>query len=158
MKNQSVLQKSVQNGSGEEVTYRTREQSAELGKSLRERVSRSSHAGWMPAAKRRDPVDLLIESSRGREPNLVPVRYGRMLQSPFAFFRGSASIMAADLATTPRSGIQVQLCGDCHLMNFGGFASPERTVMFDINDFDETIPGPWEWDLKRLAASMVIAS
>src|SRR4051812_48951053 len=126
MKTQTAtLKKAPQRAPDHEPHFPTRDQSEELGKSVREKVPRSSHAGWMPSAKRRDAVDMLVESNRGRELNLIPVRYGRMLQSPFAFFRGAASIMAADLSTTPRSGIQVQLCGDCHLMNFGGFASPE---------------------------------
>jgi uncharacterized protein (DUF2252 family) len=100
---------------------------------------------------------LLIQSNKGRIPNLIPIRYGRMMQSPFAFYRGAAAIMAADLALTPTSGIRVQTCGDCHLMNFGGFGTPERDIIFDINDFDETLPAPWEWDLKRLAVSFVVA-
>jgi uncharacterized protein (DUF2252 family) len=104
-----------------------------------------------------DPIQLLEESSKGRIPELLPIRYGRMMQSPFAFYRGAAAIMAADLAQTPVTGLRVQVCGDCHLVNFGGFATPERRLIFDINDFDETLPGPWEWDLKRLAASFVIA-
>jgi uncharacterized protein (DUF2252 family) len=127
------------------------------GKALREKVSRRSHAGWKPHANRPDPIDLLIESSQGRMPKLVPIRYGRMMQSPFAFYRGAAAIMASDLARTPATKIRVQACGDCHLMNFGGFATPERHLAFDINDFDETLPAPWEWDVKRLAASLVIA-
>src|SRR5213595_1684674 len=107
---------------------------------------------------RRDPIELLIQSSKDRIPNLVPIRYGRMMQSPFAFYRGAAAIMAADLALTPTAGIRVQACGDCHLMNFGGFGTPERRIIFDINDFDETLPAPWEWDLKRLVASFVLAA
>ena len=128
------------------------------GKALRDAVSRTAHAGWEPSEGRRDPVEILIESNAGRLPDLVPIRFGRMLQSPFAFYRGAAAIMAADLASTPRSGLTVQLCGDAHLMNFGAFATPERNVIFDINDFDETLPGPWEWDLKRLTASVVVAA
>ena len=120
-------------------------------------VRRRSHATWTEPTNRRDPVELLIQSNRGRIPNLIPVRYGRMMQSPFAFFRGAAAIMAADLALTPTPGIRVQTCGDCHLMNFGGFGTPERRIIFDINDFDETLPAPWEWDLKRLAVSFVLA-
>ena len=127
------------------------------GKTLRQRVSRKSHAGWHAPAHRRDPIDILIQSGEGRLPELLPIRYGRMLQSPFSFYRGGAAIMAADLATTPVMGIRAQLCGDCHLLNFGTFATPERRLLFDINDFDETLPGPWEWDVKRLAASFVIA-
>ena len=99
----------------------------------------------------------MSESNEGRLPNLIPIRFGRMMQSPFAFYRGSAALMVSDLAATPRSGLTVQACGDAHLMNFGGFATPERNIVFDINDLDETLPAPWEWDLKRLVASMVIA-
>jgi uncharacterized protein (DUF2252 family) len=128
------------------------------GKALRDKVPRSSHAGWKPAPRRRDPVELLSESNAGRVADLIPIRFGRMSASPFAFYRGSAALMAADLATTPTSGLRVQACGDAHLMNFGGFATPERNVVFDINDLDETLPAPFEWDLKRLAASVVIAA
>jgi uncharacterized protein (DUF2252 family) len=110
------------------------------------------------ARKRRDPIEVLVASNEGRMPELVPIRFGRMLQSPFTFYRGSAAIMAADLASTPNSGLRVQACGDAHLLNFGGFATPERQVVFDVNDLDETLPAPWEWDLKRLAASVVIAA
>jgi uncharacterized protein (DUF2252 family) len=128
------------------------------GRALRDAVPRASHAEWKPRKDRRDPIELLMESNEGRVPSLVPIRFGRMSASPFAFYRGSAVLMAADLATTPASGIRVQACGDAHLMNFGGFATPERNVIFDINDLDETLPAPWEWDLKRLAASVVIAA
>jgi uncharacterized protein (DUF2252 family) len=128
------------------------------GKALRDALPRSSHAPWKRAADRPDPIALLQQSDPDRLPELVPIRYGRMLQSPFAFYRGSAAVMASDLAKTPSTGLRVQACGDCHLMNFGGFASPERNVLFDINDFDETLPAPWEWDVKRLVASMVLAS
>jgi uncharacterized protein (DUF2252 family) len=127
------------------------------GKRLREQCPRGSHGAWRAPANRRDPIDILIDSSTGRLPQLIPIRYGRMMQSPFAFYRGAAAIMAADLSRTPNSGIRVQACGDCHLMNFGGFATPERNIVFDINDFDETLPAPWEWDVKRLAASFVVA-
>jgi len=127
------------------------------GKKLREKVPRSSQAHWTSPANRADPVELLKESDRGRLPNLLPIRYARMRESPFAFFRGSAALMAADLATTPATGIRVQACGDCHVANFGGFGTPERQLVFDINDFDETLPAPWEWDVKRLAASIVLA-
>jgi uncharacterized protein (DUF2252 family) len=120
-------------------------------------VPRSDHAAWQPPPDRADPVALLEESSRPRIPQLVPIRYGRMLASPFTFLRGSPVVMAQDLAATPVSGIRVQACGDAHLMNFGVYASPERNLLFDLNDFDETLPGPWEWDLKRLAASCVVA-
>ncbi len=126
------------------------------GKAARERVPRASHAKVKLSSKR-DPIGILQQSDDGRLPELVPIRYGRMLRSPFAFFRGAAAIMAADLAHTPSSGILVQACGDCHLKNFGGFATPERNIIFDINDFDETSPAPWEWDVKRLATSFVLA-
>ena len=128
------------------------------GKALRDAVSRESQGGWKPPKGRRDPIEVLTASNEGRLPELVPIRFGRMLQSPFAFYRGSAAIMAADLASTPNSGLRVQACGDAHLLNFGGFATPERQVVFDINDLDETLPAPWEWDLKRLTASVVIAA
>ena len=127
------------------------------GKEARNRTSRSSHSGWAPASDRPDPVGLLAEQNRSREPDLVPVRHGRMLVSPFTFYRGAAKIMAADLDGTPVAGLQVQLCGDAHLSNFGMFASPERRLLFDLNDFDETLPGPFEWDVKRMAASFTIA-
>ncbi len=127
------------------------------GKALREKVPRSSHAAWEPDPNRPDPVALIEESNQGRLPQLVPIRYGRMLESPFSFFRGAASIMAYDLSRQTATGLIVQACGDCHLMNFGGYATPERNLVFDVNDFDETLPAPWEWDLKRLTASLVIA-
>jgi uncharacterized protein (DUF2252 family) len=127
------------------------------GKDARGLAPRSSHGGWEPAASRPDPIALLEEQAESRVPELIPVRYGRMLASPFTFYRGAALVMAADLAATPRADINVQLCGDAHLTNFGLFGSPERKLMFDINDFDETLPGPWEWDVKRLAASMEVA-
>lgn len=128
------------------------------GKALRERTPRSGQGRWRRRPDRADPISLLRAGDLGRVPELVPIRYGRMLASPFAFYRGSAGIMAADLAHTPATGLRVQLCGDCHVMNFGGFATPERNIIFDINDFDETLPGPWEWDLKRLAASLQLAA
>ena len=128
------------------------------GSALREVVSREAQGGWKPPKKRRDPIDVLTASNEGRMPELVPIRFGRMLQSPFTFYRGSAAIMAADLASTPNSGLRVQACGDAHPLNFGGFATPERKVVFDVNDLDETLPAPWEWDLKRLSASIVIAA
>jgi uncharacterized protein (DUF2252 family) len=127
------------------------------GKALREKCPRKAHAGWEAPADRADPIALLKQSSEGRIEELLPIRYGRMLQTPFTFYRGAAAVMAADLARTPVSGARVQACGDCHLLNFGGFATPERRLVFDINDFDETLPAPWEWDLKRLATSFVIA-
>ncbi len=128
------------------------------GKALRKKVPRNSHADWAAAANRPDPIAVLRDSDRGRLPDLLPIRYGRMRQSPFAFFRGSAAVMAWDLSKTPATGIRVQACGDCHASNFGGFASPERRLLFDINDFDETLNAPWEWDIKRLAASIILAS
>ena len=129
----------------------------EAGKLIRRKVPRTAHAKWEPAADRPNPVDVLEATNKSRLQDLVPIRFGRMLQSPFAFLRGSAAVMAADLAKTPATGIRVQACGDCHLMNFGAYASPERNLLFDINDFDETLHAPWEWDVKRLAASIVVA-
>jgi uncharacterized protein (DUF2252 family) len=128
------------------------------GKEARDRTPRSSHTGWEPAGDRPDPVGLLQEQNATREPDLVPVRHGRMLVSPFTFYRGGAKIMAADLDDSPVAGLQVQLCGDAHLSNFGVFASPERRLLFDLNDFDETLAGPFEWDVKRMAASFMIAA
>jgi len=127
------------------------------GKALRQEVALSSHGEWTPAADRPDPISQLQAQDEGRIQELIPIRYGRMLESPFAFLRGSAVVMGSDLAGIPTTGIQAILCGDAHLSNFGVFASPERRLIFDINDFDETYPGPWEWDLKRLAASAVVA-
>jgi uncharacterized protein (DUF2252 family) len=127
------------------------------GRAARVESPRSRHAEWEPWSERPDPVALLEEQAASRVPELVPIRYGRMVASAFAFFRGAAYVMASDLASTARSGFQAQICGDAHLSNFGGFASPERDLVFDVNDFDETLPGPWEWDLKRLAASIAIA-
>jgi uncharacterized protein (DUF2252 family) len=141
-----------------EPLMRSRDQRLADGKALRDTVPRQSHAGWKRPTKRRDPIDILKDSNTGRLPELVPVRFGRMLPSPFTFLRGSAGLMASDLATTPNTGIRVQACGDCHLMNFGLFATPERNLVFDINDFDETLPAPWEWDVKRLAVSFVAAA
>ncbi|HSR33592.1 MAG TPA: DUF2252 domain-containing protein, partial [Anaerolineae bacterium] len=129
----------------------------ERGKALRQPVPRSSHGAWAPSPDRPDPIDLLQAQDEGRLEHLLPIKYGRMVESPFAFLRGSAAVMAADLAATPATGLQAQLCGDAHLSNFGVFATPGRNLVFDINDFDETYPGPWEWDLKRLAASAVVA-
>jgi Uncharacterized protein conserved in bacteria (DUF2252) len=140
------------------VAHLPLEERAKLGKEARVRVPRSSQAEFFPGADRPDPVSLLERQAMTRVAELVPIRYGRMLVSPFTFFRGAALVMASDLSTTPRSGLSVQICGDAHLSNFGLFASPERAMMFDVNDFDETLPGPWEWDLKRLAASAVIAA
>ena len=126
----------------------------EQGRALRKVVPRSELGAWDPAPDRADPIDVLEAQAASRVPELVPIRYGRMAASPFAFFRGGAAIMAADLATTPVTGLTVQACGDAHVSNFGKFATPERNIAFDINDFDETVPGPWEWDVKRLCASL----
>ena len=128
------------------------------GRAARAAVPRSSHATWAPAPDRRDPISVLEAQEATRVPALLPLRHARMAASPFAFFRGAAAVMAADLATTPASGLRVQACGDAHLVNFGGYESPERSQVFDINDFDETLPGPWEWDVKRLAASFAVAA
>src|SRR5829696_4800956 len=133
------------------------QQRHERGRAARQVVPRGSHAEWEPAPDRPDPVDLLEAQARDRNQELMPIRYARMMASPFAFMRGSAIIMANDLASTPKTGIQSQLCGDAHLLNFGAYASPERALLFDLNDFDESLPGPWEWDVKRLAASFVVA-
>jgi uncharacterized protein (DUF2252 family) len=135
----------------------TLQERMDSGKNRRLITPREAHAQQAPAKDRRDPIQLLIDSEKGRVEKLIPIRYGRMLQSPFAFFRGSAIVMAEDLSNTPCSGIFVQCCGDCHLMNFGGYATPERNQVFDINDFDETLPAPFEWDVKRLAASVIVA-
>jgi uncharacterized protein (DUF2252 family) len=137
---------------------RSREERYAAGKALRDRVPRAQHSEWSPARSRRDPIDMMLESSKGRINELIPIRYGRMMVSPFTFYRGTANIMAADLASTPVSGLQAQLCGDCHVLNFNAFATPERRVIFDLADFDETMPGPWEWDVKRLAASFLLAA
>jgi hypothetical protein len=141
-----------------ETPYRSADERRAQGKALRAKIPRSSQAGWEAHKLRRHPVELLNESNAARVEHLIPIRCGRMAASPFAFYRGAAALMAADLATTPTSGIRVQACGDAHLMNFGGFATPERNVIFDVNDLDETLPAPFEWDLKRLAASVVIAA
>jgi uncharacterized protein (DUF2252 family) len=127
------------------------------GKALRRACPRTSHAAWKAPSGRRDPVELVLAAEKGRLPELLPLRHGRMVRSAFTFYRGAALTMAADLASTPTSGIRVQCCGDAHLCNFGGFATPERRVIFSINDLDETLPAPWEWDLKRLGASFVVA-
>ena len=140
------------------VMHPTVDERRAQGKEARNRTPPSSHAGWSPVADRPDPVGLLEEQNATREPDLVPVRHGRMLVSPFTFYRGTAKIMAADLDGTPTAGLDVQLCGDAHLSNFGVFASPERRLLFDLNDFDETLPGPFEYDVKRMAASFTIAA
>src|SRR3974390_2204552 len=128
------------------------------GKALRDRIPREEHGRWTEVRGRPGPIDLLHKSDAGRMKELLAIRYGRMLPSPFTFFRGAAGVMASDLARTPTTGLRVQACGDCHLLNFGGFATPERSIIFDINDFDETLPGPWEWDVKRLVTSIVLAA
>ncbi|MFI6873626.1 DUF2252 domain-containing protein [Streptomyces sp. NPDC050400] len=137
--------------------HRTPQERAAEGRAARAGVPRSAHAEFAPATDRPDPVDVLEDQSATRLTELVPIRYGRMLESPFRFYRGAAAIMAGDLAGTPDSGLRAQLCGDAHMLNFRLLASPERHLMFDVNDFDETLPGPWEWDVKRLAASLAIA-
>ncbi|CAN5121476.1 DUF2252 domain-containing protein [soil metagenome] len=139
-------------------TISPRDNRKERGKALRAAFPHKLHAPWNPSSTRRDPITVLEESNIGRIQELAPVRYGRMMQSPFTFYRGASSIMAEDLSITPNTGIRVQACGDCHLLNFGAFATPERNIIFDINDFDETLPAPWEWDLKRLAVSFVLAA
>ena len=133
------------------------DQRAAAGKAAREKTPRASHGEWESAARRKDPVKVLEDQAKSRVQELVPIRYGRMLASPFTFFRGAAAIMAMDLAKTPESGLRAQACGDAHLSNFGVFAAPDRRLVLDVNDFDETLPGPWEWDVKRLAASFAIA-
>jgi uncharacterized protein (DUF2252 family) len=138
-------------------TYVPRAERLAQGKSLRQQVPRSAHAQWQPAQDRPDPVALLESACHGRVAELIPIRYGRMLPSPFTFFRGSAAAMAFDLAATATTGVHVQLSGDCHLLNFGAFGTPEGNFIFDLADFDETLPGPWEWDVKRLAASVQVA-
>ena len=144
----------LQGASHRELTYAER---YAAGKKLREACPRTSHAVWKPPANRPDPVELVLRAEKGRMTNLLPLRHGRMVRSAFTFYRGSALAMAADLASTAVSGVHVQCCGDAHLCNFGGFATPERRVIFAINDLDETLPAPWEWDVKRLAASFVVA-
>jgi uncharacterized protein (DUF2252 family) len=139
------------------LPHATPEERASRGKANRQETPRRSQAFWQPWPNRPDPVALLEEQATTRWDELIPIRHGRMLASPFAFFRGAAYIMASDLATTPRTGIKVQACGDAHLVNFGIFSAPDRSLVFDINDFDETLPGPWEWDVKRLAASFEVA-
>jgi uncharacterized protein (DUF2252 family) len=143
--------------SGDETRHLTPQERVERGKAARTDAPRSSHAEFRPPSKRPDPVEIIEKQSAKRVPELVPIRYARMSEAPFRFYRGAAAIMASDLAETPVSGIRVQCCGDAHMLNFRLLASPERRLMFDINDFDETLPGPWEWDVKRLSASLVIA-
>ncbi len=140
------------------VPHLTEDESKARGKAARDKVPRESQALFDPGPERTDPISWLEDQAKTRVPELVPIRYGRMLVSPFTFFRGAALVMASDLSTTPRSGLTAQICGDAHLSNFGVFGSPERQLVFDCNDFDETLPGPWEWDVKRLAASLVVAA
>jgi uncharacterized protein (DUF2252 family) len=140
------------------VTHLTEAESKAKGKEARAKVPRASHAAFEPRPDRPDPVELLESQAATRVPELVPIRYGRMMVSPFTFYRGAALVMASDLSSTPRSGLNAQICGDAHLSNFGVFGSPERQLVFDCNDFDETSPGPWEWDIKRLAASIIVAA
>lgn len=140
------------------VEHPTIEERVSRGKSARARVPRTSHAQWSPSLRRHQPLDLLAEQAETRVPELVPIRHGRMAESPFSYYRGAALPMAADLASMVHTDLRVQLCGDAHLSNFGGFASPERDMVFDLNDFDETLPGPFEWDVKRLAASFEVAA
>ncbi|MFK0046453.1 DUF2252 domain-containing protein [Streptomyces sp. NPDC090741] len=141
----------------EDIRRLSAEERAVRGRSARRKAPRSDHGEFEPPAHRQDPVDVLERQSDGRVADLVPIRYGRMVESPFRFYRGAAAVMAADLAHTPDSGLRVQLCGDAHMLNYGLLGSPERNLLFDINDFDETLPGPWEWDVKRLAVSLAIA-
>jgi uncharacterized protein (DUF2252 family) len=141
-------------GPARELTYKER---YAAGKALRASCPREGHASWKAPSNRRDPVELVLSAEKGRLPELLPLRHGRMVRSAFTFYRGAALTMATDLASTPSTGLRVQCCGDAHLCNFGGFATPERRVIFSINDLDETLPAPWEWDLKRLAASFVVA-
>ena len=145
-------------GAADQVEHPSAEERAARGKSARAMLPRARHAQWDPSRRIHQPLDLLAEQAQTRVPELVPIRHGRMAASPFAYYRGAALPMAADLATMPHTGLTVQLCGDAHLSNFGGFASPDRAMVFDVNDFDETAPGPFEWDLKRLAASLEIAA
>src|SRR5262249_26890185 len=147
-------QRSAQPG---KVAHSTAAERAARGKAARAEVPRSSHGEWEPATQRPDPVELLQEQAESRVPELVPIRHGRMLVSPFTFYRGAAYLMASDLSHGPRSGLQAQLCGDAHLSNFGIYAAPDRRLVFSVNDFDETLPGPFEWDVKRLVASFEVA-
>src|SRR3954451_22709366 len=140
------------------IAHPSLDERAEHGRQAREHTPLDSHTGWRPAADRPDPVAVLDDQNRTREPDLVPVRHGRMMASPFTFYRGAAAVMAADLKDTPTAGLDAQLCGDAHLSNFGAYASPERKLLFDLNDFDETLPGPFEYDVKRMAASFTIAA
>ncbi len=158
-KDATDLEAATVHGSGGngKVAHLSVAERAARGKAARAEVPRSVHGEWLAPSGRRDPVEMLEEQAASRVPELVPIRYGRMLVSPFTFYRGAAYLMAADLERSPRTGLSVQLCGDAHLSNFGGFAAPDRRIVFDVNDFDETLPGPFEWDLKRLVASFAVA-
>jgi uncharacterized protein (DUF2252 family) len=147
----------IRSGPARKVQHLSRADQVALGTAERNRVSRKAHGAFDPAPNRPDPIAILEAQATSRVPDLIPVRHGRMAVSPFTFYRGAAAVMAADLATAPRTGLRVQLCGDAHLSNFGIYSSPERTLVFDVNDFDETLPGPFEWDVKRLAASFIVA-
>ncbi|MCP1623589.1 DUF2252 domain-containing protein [Pseudomonas nitroreducens] len=140
------------------MQFRSREERLGIGQRLRQKIPREAHGLWKPPGRGRDVIAILEKSNRDRLKDLVPIRYGRMLRSPFTFLRGSAALMAHDLAGAPHIGVNVQACGDCHLLNFGLFATPERNLVFDLNDFDETLPAPWEWDIKRLVASFAVAA
>src|SRR3954453_5206582 len=141
-----------------QIAHPSLDERARHGREAREHPWLDSHLGWRPATDRPDPVALLNDQNRTRDPDLVPVRHGRMMASPFTFYRGAAAVMAADLENTPTAGLDAQLCGDAHPSNFGAFASPERKLVFDLNDFDETLPGPFEYDVKRMAANFTIAA
>jgi uncharacterized protein (DUF2252 family) len=157
MKKQSSVAKPARTSAPEQTHLKAPAERRAMGKALRQQTLRAAHGEWRPPENRADPVDLLVENSKGRVEDLVPIRYGRMMASPFAFYRGAAAIMASDLSFTPNTGINLLACGDSHLLNFGGFATAERKLIFDINDFDEASFAPWEWDVKRLVASFVIA-
>ena len=152
-----MAKRKARGSGGRRVDVPSAAQRYEAGRKLRTKAPRSSHAEWEPSS-RRDPMGLIIDTDASRVQELVPIRYGRMATSPFAFYRGAAAVMAYDLKDTPVSGINAQICGDAHLSNFGLFGTPERRIIFDVNDFDETRRGPWEWDVKRLAASCFIAA
>jgi uncharacterized protein (DUF2252 family) len=157
MSRQKSVARSMRAASNQLALTKGRSHAELYGKQLRDTCPRASHARWKPGHTRPDPVSLVLEAEKGRLPNLLPLRHGRMAASPFTFYRGAALTMASDLASTPVTGVRVQCCGDAHLSNFGGFATPERRVIFSINDLDETLPAPWEWDVKRLAASFLVA-
>jgi uncharacterized protein (DUF2252 family) len=152
---QAIVKTALSGGATHVVSRHNR---VAIGKALRDKIPRKLHGRWKEAKDRPNPIDILRKSDATRMKELVPIRYGRMLQSPFFFYRGAAGVMASDLAKMPNTGLKVQACGDCHLMNFGGFATPERNIIFDINDFDETLPAPWEWDVKRLSTSIALAA